>query len=64
MHDGNGSDPVLAFPDYGGGLRIPDMTQLQFQQAGNDLQVVFHAVMDFLEQDLLVAVCADQLLFP
>ncbi|MFA7333705.1 MAG: hypothetical protein WC130_05345 [Kiritimatiellia bacterium] len=53
----------MALPDHGGGLPVMDMTQLQFQQAGNDLQVVFHTMMDFLEQHFLVPVGADQLLF-
>ena len=46
--------PVPRCLEFGPGLGQANTARLQVQQACNDLQVVFHPVMDFLHQKLLL----------
>src|SRR3989454_1255165 len=49
------ADPILAFSQQLADGSVGDLGRLQPEQAGGDLQVVLDAVVDLLEQELLLA---------
>ena len=57
VNKGNAVDAHLTFVDGSDGMFVLQAHLLQLQQTGNHLQVVFHAVMNFFEQDIFVVEC-------
>ena len=54
------ADAVLALPEHLDVAEVPDVPRLEVEEARHDLEVVLHAVVDLLQQDLLlVERCAE-----
>ena len=53
MDKGHGFDAVAAFLEDVEGVGVLDVRGLQLEEAGDDLEVVFDAMVDFLEEDFL-----------
>ena len=53
MDEGHRLHPVLTVLEHLNGLCILHMSGLQVQETGNDLQVIFDAMMHFFQQDIL-----------
>ena len=51
MNQGHRAHPLLAFAEHLDAQLIVRLLRLQVQQAGDDLQIILHAVMHFLEQN-------------
>ncbi len=54
MNQGDRFNTVLAFAERGRQLRVVEIACLHSQQAGDQLEVILDAVMDFLEQNFFL----------
>src|SRR5437867_3850040 len=54
MNQRHGLDPILALPKNLLGLGIGDRSRLEIQETADDLQIIFNAVVNFLEHHLFL----------
>ena len=63
VDQGHGADAVMAVPEERGRVLVPAVFQLQIEQGGDHLHVVFHPVVDLLEHHLFFLKRGPQLVF-